>query len=93
MRANKTMGGREVSNHKRRKDQLSESSTDSTAHNQILKQQKQLNDRTHHIPININTEYEWIQQPHQKSPFANWIKKEDLTICCLLETHLFKKFF
>jgi hypothetical protein len=27
-----------------------------TAHNQILKQQKQLNGRNHHIPININTE-------------------------------------
>jgi hypothetical protein len=29
---------------------------DSAAHNQTLKQQKQLNDRNHHIPTNINTE-------------------------------------
>jgi hypothetical protein len=43
-------------NHKRRKDKQSESSTDSTAHNQILKQQKQLGGMNHHISININTE-------------------------------------
>jgi hypothetical protein len=42
-------------NH-RRKDKESESNINSAAHNQKLKQQKQLNDRNHHIPININTE-------------------------------------
>jgi hypothetical protein len=45
-----------VPNHRRRKDKESESNIDSTAHNQTLKQQKQLNDRNHHIPINANTE-------------------------------------
>jgi hypothetical protein len=34
-----------VSNHRRRKDKESESSIDSAAHNQTLKQQKQLNGR------------------------------------------------
>jgi hypothetical protein len=34
----------------------SESNTDSAAHNQTFKQQKQLNDSNHHIPINTNTE-------------------------------------
>jgi hypothetical protein len=29
---------------------------DSAAHHQILKQQRQLSDRNHHIPINVNTE-------------------------------------
>jgi hypothetical protein len=33
-----------------------QSSTDSTAHNQTFKQQKQINGRNHHIPINNNTE-------------------------------------
>jgi hypothetical protein len=33
-----------------------ESNINSAAHNQTLKQQKQLNDRNHHIPINISTE-------------------------------------
>jgi hypothetical protein len=51
MKANKTMRGKEVSNHRRRND-----STDLAAHNQILKKQKQLNGRNHHIPININIE-------------------------------------
>jgi hypothetical protein len=56
MKANKTMGGQAVPNHKRRKDKESESNIDSAAYHQTLKQQKQLNDRNHHIPIIINTE-------------------------------------
>jgi hypothetical protein len=70
MKANKTMREQAVPNYRRRKDKESESSTDSAAHNQILKQQKQLNDRNHHIPININTECQWTQLPHQKTPFG-----------------------
>jgi hypothetical protein len=53
MKGNKTMRGWEVSNHRRRKDKESESSTDLAVDTQILKQQ---NGRIHHIPININTE-------------------------------------
>jgi hypothetical protein len=45
-----------VPNNRRRKDKESEHNTDSAVHNQTLKQQKQLNDRNHHIPINTNTE-------------------------------------
>jgi hypothetical protein len=60
MKANKTMRGQAVPNHRRRKDKKVESNIDSAAHNQTLKQQKQLNDRTYiprydHIPINTNT--------------------------------------
>jgi hypothetical protein len=40
----------------RRTDKYLRSSIESTAHIQILKQQKQLNGRSHHIPLNINTE-------------------------------------
>jgi hypothetical protein len=51
-------------NHKRtgstkqqeKKDKESESDINSAEHNQTLKQQKQLNDKNHHIPINTNTE-------------------------------------
>jgi hypothetical protein len=68
MKANKAMRGREVLNH-RRKDKESESIIGSTEHNKILNQQKQLNDRNHHIPININSECQWAQPPHQKTPF------------------------
>jgi hypothetical protein len=56
MKANKTTRGQEALNCRRRKDKESESSIDSAAHNQILKQQKQLNGRNHHITISINTE-------------------------------------
>jgi hypothetical protein len=70
MKANKTMRGQEVSNHRRRKDKKSDSSLDSSAHHQTLKQQKQLNGMNHHIPININTECQWTQLPHQKTLFG-----------------------
>jgi hypothetical protein len=56
MKENKTMKGQAVPNHRRRKGKKVESNIDSAEHNQTLKQQKQLNDRTHHIPINTNTE-------------------------------------
>jgi exonuclease III len=38
------------------------------------------------IALNVNglNSKSWCQ----KTPFANWIKKEALTICCLQETHL-----
>jgi hypothetical protein len=56
MKANKTMKGQAVPNHRRRKGKNVQSSTDSAAHDQTFKQEKQLNDRNHHIPINTNTE-------------------------------------
>jgi hypothetical protein len=56
MKTNKTMKGQAVPNHRRRKDKAVESNIDSAAHNQTLKQQKQLNYRNHHIPINTNTQ-------------------------------------
>jgi hypothetical protein len=68
MKPNKTTRGWEASNHKQRKDKQSKNSIYSTAHNQILKQEKQLNGWNQHIPININTE---CQIPHQKQPFGN----------------------
>jgi hypothetical protein len=46
----------ETPNHSRRKGKESESNTDSAAHNQTLKQQRQLNDKNHHISMNTNTE-------------------------------------
>jgi hypothetical protein len=49
--------GPEVSNHWRRKDKYAKSRIELAVKNQILKQQKQLNGRNHHIPIHINSEY------------------------------------
>jgi hypothetical protein len=70
MKVNKTMREQAVPNHRRRKDKNVESNIDSSAHNQTLKQQKQQNDRNNHILININTEYQRTQLPHQKTPFG-----------------------
>jgi hypothetical protein len=56
MKAYKTKKGQAVPNHSRRKGKKVESNIDLAAHNQTLKQQRQLNDRNHHIPINTNTE-------------------------------------
>jgi hypothetical protein len=82
------MKGQAAPNHRRRKDKEVESNIDSAAHNQTFKQKKQLNDRNYHIPININTECQQTQLPHQRYHLANWIKKGDPTICCLQETYL-----
>jgi hypothetical protein len=45
-----------VLNHKRRKDKESENNINSAAHNQALKQQKEVNERNHDISIKTNTE-------------------------------------
>jgi hypothetical protein len=70
MKANKNMRGQAAPNHRRRKDKESESNIDSAEHNQTIKQQKQLNGRNHHIPININSESQRTQLPHKKTPFG-----------------------
>jgi hypothetical protein len=56
MKANKTMKGQAVPNHRRRKGKKAKSNTDSVAHNQTFKQKRQLHDRDHHILIDTNTE-------------------------------------
>jgi hypothetical protein len=56
MKTNITMKGQKVLNLIRRKDKHSESSIESAAYTQVLKQQKQLNGRNHHIPLHTNTE-------------------------------------
>jgi hypothetical protein len=56
MKINKTMKGQAVPNHRRRKCKKVGCNIDSGAHNQTLKQQKQLSDKNHHMPINTNTE-------------------------------------
>jgi hypothetical protein len=56
MKANKTMKGQAVPNHRRRKGKKVDSNIDSATHNLTHKQQRQPNDRNHHIPIYINTE-------------------------------------
>jgi hypothetical protein len=69
MKTNITMKRWKVLNLMRRTDKHSESTIESAAHTQILKQ-KQLNGRNHHIPLNINTGYYRTQLPHQKILFG-----------------------
>jgi hypothetical protein len=57
VKANKTMKGQTIANHRRRKGKKEESNIDAATHNQTLKHQRQLNDRVHHIPINTNTKH------------------------------------
>jgi hypothetical protein len=70
VKANKTMKGQAVPNHRRRKDKKVKNNNDSATHNQTLKQQRQLNDRDHHIPINTITECSQTKFPHQKTPIG-----------------------
>jgi hypothetical protein len=71
MIANKTMRGQAISNHRRRKGKELDSNIDSAAHNQTLKQQKQVNDRNHHISININTEFNGLNPSIKRHHLAN----------------------
>jgi hypothetical protein len=54
VKLNITMKGEAVPNHRRRKDKKVESNINLATHNQTLKEQRQLNDRNHHIPISTN---------------------------------------
>jgi hypothetical protein len=56
VKANKTMKGQVVPNHRRRKGKGVENNIDLAAHNQTLKQLRILNDRNHNISISTNTE-------------------------------------
>jgi hypothetical protein len=66
-----------IPNHRRRKDKESESSIDSAAHHQTLEQQKQLNDRNHHKPININNECQRFNCPIKDTIWQTGLKKSN----------------
>jgi hypothetical protein len=51
---------RQYQTTEKKRHKKSESIIDLSAHDQTLKQQRQLNDRNHHIPINTNTECQKI---------------------------------
>jgi hypothetical protein len=57
MKAYNTKKTQAVLNH--RKGKKIESNIALDAHNQTLKQQRQLNDRNHHIPINTDAECQY----------------------------------
>jgi hypothetical protein len=82
------MGGQAIPSHRRRKDKESESNINSAAHNQTLKQQKQLSDNNDHILINLKLNVSRLNSTIKRHGLANWVKKDNPTICYLQETHL-----
>jgi hypothetical protein len=56
LKTNIAIKGKELLNPKRRADQQVERNIELVAHTQTLAQQKQLNGRNHHMPLNISTE-------------------------------------
>jgi hypothetical protein len=71
-------------NHRKRKSKKVESNLILGTHIQTFKQLRQLNDRNHHITLNVNG----LNSPIKRHRLMKWIKKEDSRICCLQETHL-----
>jgi hypothetical protein len=69
------MKGQVVPSYRRKKGKKVESNIDSAAHNQTLKKQRQLNDRNHHIPINITLNVNGLNYPIKRHCLANRIKK------------------
>jgi hypothetical protein len=56
-----------------------------------LNNNKKLNGRIHHIPLNINTDVNGINSPIKRQHLVNWVKKEDPTICHLQETQFIER--
>jgi hypothetical protein len=87
MKANKTTKGQAIPNHRRRKGKKVKSNIDSATHSQTLNKDNYMTGITMYLSIltlNING----LNSPIKRHWFANWIKKEDTTICCLQETYL-----
>jgi hypothetical protein len=74
------MKGQAVPNHRRRKCKKVENNIDSAAYNQTHKQQRQLNDRNHHILSILTLNVNGRNSPIVRHYLANCIKKEDPTI-------------
>jgi hypothetical protein len=68
------MKGQAKPNNRRRKGKKVESNIDSAAHNQTLKQQRQLNDRNHHISSILTLNVNGLNSPIKRHHLANWIK-------------------
>jgi exonuclease III len=61
------------------------------AHNQIFKQQKQLLGKNHTYLSILTLNVSGLIFPIKRHHLANWIEKEDPTICCLQETCLINR--
>jgi hypothetical protein len=85
------MKGQLIPNHRRRKGKKAESNIDSATHNQTLNQQDNyMTGITMYLSI-VTLNVNGLNSPIKRHQLANWIKKEDPTICCLQETHFLDK--
>jgi hypothetical protein len=88
MKANKTMKGQAIPNHRRRQGKKVKSNIDSAAHNQTLfNKDNYMTGITTYLSI-LTLNVNGLNSPIKRHRLANWIKKEDPTICYLQETHL-----
>jgi exonuclease III len=86
MKANKTMKGQVIPNHRRRRGKKVESNIDSATHNQTLKD-NYMTGITMYLSI-LTLNVNGLNSPIKRHQLASRIKKEQPTICCLQETHL-----
>jgi hypothetical protein len=83
------MKSQAVPNHRRRKGKKVESNIDSATHKPLNNKNNQMTGIT--TSLSILTMLTDLIPPIKRHHLANWIKKEDPTICCLQETHLINR--
>jgi hypothetical protein len=82
------MKGQAVPKHRRRKGKKVENNIDSATHNQTINSKDNyMTGITIYLSI-LTLNVSGLNSPSKRHSLANWIKKEDPTICCLQETHL-----
>jgi hypothetical protein len=77
MKANKTMKGQAKPNHRRRKGKKVKSNTDSPIHNK----DNYMTGITMYLSV-LTLIVNGLNSPIKRPQLANWIKKENPTICC-----------
>jgi hypothetical protein len=82
MKANKTIKGQTIPNHRRRKGMKVKSNIDSATHKPLNKKENYMIGITTYLSIltlNVNE----LNYPIKRHQLANYIKKKDPTIFCL----------
>jgi hypothetical protein len=85
------MKGQAKPNHRIRKGKKAKNNTDSATHNKpLINKNNYMTGITMYLSIlilNVNG----LNSPIKRHHLANWVKKEDPTICCLQEIHLINR--
>jgi hypothetical protein len=86
VKANKTMKGQAKPNHRRRKGKKVKSNTIKP----LINKDNYMTGITTYLSI-VTLNVNGLNSSIKRHQLANWIKKEDSTICCLQETHLINR--